>query len=282
MSKPDFSQRGTLWGIESLKMEKVLLGINDLVFDGKKILWMGTSIPAQCTYPQNACLDVGATVTNVALASSCIRRQSSDGTFTGMSWQKYCYSLSQTSAEKEFIIANWSTIRTSLISDPPLTLDASAQAIIRNSSYEVKLTPYLDYDLFVFDHGVNDVLTGEPISDFKLVPSTFNNRDYFVGAMNYLIDLILTHNPKAKIAVFGFYENTSKPQIYDAQKVVADYWQIPICETWRYTRWSNKVINGVPMIQNWFPDGLHPHGDLTGDSDKLLDRLASNFLRTIV
>lgn len=282
MSKPAIATNSTTWGAEAAKLNQLIKGIPEPILIGKRIWWCGTSIPNGCTYPENSAADVGATIINVAMASSCIRKQNSNGSYAGMPWKKYCWSLSQTSAEKEYIIANWDVIKNDLTDSPPASLDAAAQAVIRNSSYEVKLTPYLNYDLFIFDHGINDVITAESTDDYKAVPSTFNNRDYFVGAMNYLIDIILTNNPKAKIAIFGFYENTAKPYIYDAQKVVADYWQAPICETWRYTRWSNKIINGVPNIQNWFPDGLHPYGDTSGESDLLLDRLASNFLRTIV
>jgi len=282
MGKPVISNANTSWGAEANKLRELSGGIVNPILYNKKVLWMGTSIPYSSTYPANSCAEHGALLTNVSLSSSMIRKQKNNGDYAGLDWTPYTLSLSQTSAEKEYIIANWDAIRSSLVGSPPVTLSEAQQTAIRNSSYEVRLTPNLDADLFIIDHGINDRYSGESDSDYYSVPTPFNNRDFFVGAMNYIIEIILTSNPYAKIAIFGFYENTNIPKIATAQQAVANYWQIPIGKTWEYTRWSNKVINGKTMLLNWVPDGLHPAGDLTGNSDLLLDRFAANFLRSIV
>jgi len=282
MGKPVISNTNTSWGAEANKLRELSGGIVNPILHGKKVLWMGTSIPFQCTYPANSCGEHGALLTNVSLSSSMIRKQKEDGSFTGLDWSHYTLSLSQTSAEKEYIIANWATIKSTLTGGVPATLSGDQETAIRNSSYEIKLVPNLDAELFVIDHGVNDRYAGETEENFKTIPATYNNRDYFIGAMNYIIEVILTANPRAKIAIFGFYENTSIPRISEAQQIVANYWQIPIGKTWEFTRWSNVVINGSSMLLNWLPDGLHPAGDLTGEADLLLDRFAANFLRQIV
>ena len=40
------------------------------ILEGKRVLWIGTSIPAHCTYPKNACENLGMTCRNHAIGAS--------------------------------------------------------------------------------------------------------------------------------------------------------------------------------------------------------------------
>ena len=87
---------------------------------GKKIVWLGTSIPAM-GYPTICGQYIDAKVYNEAEGSSMARRGStihSDDPLSddylglkGISWQAALYSLSMSQQEKKFLMENWTTER---------------------------------------------------------------------------------------------------------------------------------------------------------------------------
>jgi hypothetical protein len=91
---------------------------NTSYFKGKKIVWLGTSIPAQ-GYPLNCGTIIGANVVNEALGSSMARRGRYDHSLdplddnylgvNGVSWQNVMRSLSMTQEEKHYIMECWTT-----------------------------------------------------------------------------------------------------------------------------------------------------------------------------
>jgi hypothetical protein len=226
------------------------------------MLWMGTSIPAGSdpdagsgtgsTYPALVASQLGATVTNKARGSSCVRINASTGEYTGMIFSHFVRALSRTVAECDLIAADWANIYTK-IANAPSTLSADDLATMKSHSFENLLVPYLDGtnempDLFVIDHGHNDVrpkgIDGE--NDLWISPSlemiskgiladdeymTANsfanlktalgndlsavgdvgafaatlNRNCFKGAVNFIITIILRHNPYARIVVVSDY-----------------------------------------------------------------------------
>ena len=232
------------------------------VWVGRKLLWMGTSIPAGSdpdagsgtgsTYPALVAQQLGATVTNIAKGSSCVRINASTGEYTGMMYSHFLRSLSRTVAECDAIASDWANIYPK-INNAPSTLSAEALQTMKNYSFENLLVPYLDGtntmpDLFVIDHGHNDVrpkgidgkndlwinpseslitdgtladdaymsannyanlktalgndLTG--ISDIETFAATLN-RNCFKGAVNFIITVILAHNPYARIVIVSDY-----------------------------------------------------------------------------
>ena len=103
------------------------------ILEGKRVLWIGTSIPAHCTYPKNACENLGMTCRNHAIGASflSIRPFSPDEeieTHTG-------YALSMSSAEKEELYQPW-------LQEGRITrhrLD-----VWKFSSYDQRIIQYLD------------------------------------------------------------------------------------------------------------------------------------------
>lgn len=271
----------------------------------KKIVWFGTSIPAGNStagnYPTMVGQILGAAVYNEALGTSMARCGSwervQEGDPLGIHsahWQIATRAMSQTVAEKQDIIDHWADIWGGLSSDPrklyqaPDTLSSDEQARILGSSYETKLvSKYLGVDskrsaLYVFDHGWNDAAFPD---DWTEIPEDPYDRHYYIGAMNFLIRAILQDNPKARIALIGHYENGRKPALCEAQEILANYWNIPLLKLWEKTGFSTiEITSGgtTKSIIEWYmPDGLHPHSDTTGATNRLYAEIIAAWLDTV-
>lgn len=263
---------------------------------GKKVVWFGTSIPAggvSGNYPKILADRLGFTVYNEAIGSSACRAgchskitDSDPLGWIGTAFQNIAYSLSGSLEEKEEIITNYSKYGWDA------TLNDIDKEYIRNCSYERKLDKYLSggsvgrVDLYVFDHGFNDALFhNETIDELETIPTDKYDRTYFIGAMNFLINRILTDNPKAKIVFIQHYQTdwSASSHVVPAQKLLAQYWNFPSLEVWKDIGWTEKTIkskgswvNGLWVdnslsterdysIKNiWMADNLHPHSDLSG------------------
>ena len=160
------------------------------VWAGRNILWMGTSITAGSdpeagegtgsTYPALVASLLGATSINKSKGSSCVRINASTGEYTGMIFTHFARALSRTSAEVDDIASNWDSIK-GYITYAPDTLSEANVNTMKSHSFENLLVPYLDGtytmpDLFVLDHGHNDVrpkgIDGE--NDLWIEPTASN------------------------------------------------------------------------------------------------------------
>ncbi|MTH78742.1 hypothetical protein [Paracoccus aestuariivivens] len=284
-------------------------------WSGKDIVWMGTSIPAGETtglkYPDQVGAALGATVHNIARAGSCLRNGVASARnvvpddefgWANANWGIITRSLSMTTAEKQAIIDNWATWRTRFraSSSPPVNLSAAQQADTLNSSWEVRIAPHLGQgrDLWVFDHGVNDAGTADDLLEGE---DDTRDRGTFLGASNYLIDLILNDNPRARIFFIGHYTDDDfvRASMVPGQKRVADLWGRPICPLYETLGWSRVrsvttegywqmtgntgiwmpsggSIQTLEMNEVWMPDGLHPDRDASGTAvNRIVDALVA-------
>ena len=284
---------------------KTVLSVLDSPKTGKKILWLGTSIP-ETGYPQIVGTNLGATVYNEALGSSMARAFKYDGSMVGLHYVNALRSLSHTIAEKQFIMDYWvsglnsagvitsggtSGWKDLFIGTPPAnyTTFASAAAIL-SWSYENKIiAKYLNSasgsfvatpDYFVIDHAYNDVASYPQydVSDASAIASTDSrDRTTYISAMNYIIDIILLYNPRARILFVGHYENTLKPRVYQCQQNLADKWKFPLFKLWEHLGWSQQTVTDnsywtdkftfnptggaltvKTITQIWLQDNLHP------------------------
>lgn len=283
---------------DGLSLGKIL-GLNSNSHDywkDKKIVWFGTSIPATNlvsakgekildSYPIIVGNMLGATVYNEALGSSAVRigihgsiSENDPKGFSGAPAICVLYSLSMTKAEKKEILDNWDYYKIMFKKSADM-IDPKQYDKYLNSSYESKLDRYLaggdigNVDFYIFDHGYNDAGYGNGCNyeDITDIPNDYMDRTYFIGAMNFLFDRILTANPKAQIVIIGHY-NDEVPfdQLVEAQRYLADKWNIPFIETWKNMGFSSSVsisINGQSktMKDVWIPDGIHPSSDKAGD-----------------
>lgn len=274
-------------------------------WNGKNILWLGTSIPAGTAnnnYPVIVGKLLNANVVNNSLGTSSMRSGSSWNNslkdqedvlgIKNLDWRIAVYSFSQSVEEKQNIIKEWEYKwgnKDSLyqLYDAPAKLSEEEKDIIIGSSYENKLLPYLNGtfpmpDLFVIDHGYNDYYGND---DIKTFPADPYDREYFIGAVNRFIKTILEVNPKAKIVIIGHYEDDTRPGVTEAQEIISDYWNIPILKLWEVSGFSNNAIsinNEKRIIKEiYMPDGLHPSSDETGKTNEYIAGIISTWLRNI-
>lgn len=294
-----------------------MASVNDR-WTGKRILWMGNSIPAGLTtlvggakgnYPAQIADLLGATVINNAIGQGIWRagyapRASSGGSdplgIGGGNWVTYGRRFSASLAEMQDYVNNWGSKWQALMASdvgglgaPPATLTAAQQANFLSSSYENWLDPYLaTTDLFVLDNPRNDVgfdygLTSNGIMDAPVADGR-DPRVWYRGAMDFLITRILNYNPRANIMLFGHHETDVGPYIWQAQMLVAGGtpgWSLPICKTWEKTGFSSNVITngGTTQAERLFslPDGIHPHSDTTGKSLRMIAQIGASFIRDL-
>lgn len=156
---------------------------------GKKIVWIGTSIPAfnvtdGKTYPGMIGQMLGCTMQNNALGESFITYNAANPNVVGAASYK---TLSATVTE---IKAFYGALYPSIPND-------QLTAMAESASYE-KLIIGTNADLVVFDHMHNDVDKSYVTYDVSEINST--NRTSFYGAFNYIIERLYADNPDVRIA----------------------------------------------------------------------------------
>lgn len=141
---------------------------------------------------------------------------------------------------------------------------------------EGKVDKYLNEenfpDLWVFDHGHNDD-KDNPANEIETIPTPFNDRHYFIGSVNYLINYILQYNPRARFLIIGHYDRDEigafhHEEVTDAQIKLAGFWNAPIYKTWEYsfvTR-SRVVTTNAYWDENgeWHDSGFDGTNGYTG------------------
>ncbi|MDU7372831.1 MAG: hypothetical protein E7L08_20270, partial [Klebsiella michiganensis] len=194
---------------------------------GKKIVWLGTSIPAGSgtnSYPYMLAQRLGANIVNQSVGSSPIRGGldafvTTDDPYgwTGSSYTRVTRALSQSVDIKQSFIDNYDSKWKALVTGGPASLSDTDKANILSYSYANRLSGNLDSDLFVIDHGINDYLwiqeRGGDVASLLTPAVDTRNINTFYGGVNTVIDYILSQNPRARILVIGFYENELRPQV---------------------------------------------------------------------
>lgn len=143
---------------------------------GKKIVWLGTSIPAggkngievADSYPVYIGKMLDATVYNEAAGSSCLHCKNKNrisernpyGFVENFEGVSTC--LTNTLDEMEWIIAHYNDTDV-FTKNVPSTLSDEDKEFIRSCSYEKKINKYLTEnnfpDLWIIDHGHNDTIS---------------------------------------------------------------------------------------------------------------------------
>lgn len=231
------------------------------------VLWIGTSIPEGCKYPEDAANELNFTVYNKAIGASGIVLNKGI-----LNNGRDCKDLSETTAEKEI------RYRASVGTSEYIT-----DYLIKNTSFDSVLIPYIDgtkasCKLVMFDHGYND---REQIS--KEVAKGKNNinwesedRTTYTGAFRYLLKKIYAVDPTILVVIVGYFsaQHTVEVNCKDVcimQKWIAEHYHLPIIDTWNLLSVSDDIILGtnIKQFMQFCPDGVHPFTDTSGRSDKL-------------
>ena len=267
------------------------------ILEGKRVLWVGTSIPTHCSYPKNACENLGMTCRNHSIGASflSIRPFSPDEEIeihTG-------YALSMSSAEKEELYQSWLQEG---------RIDRHRLDVWKFSSYDRRIIEYLDStDIIVIDHGFNDAnntLQAEYERGKDSVDWNSEDRTTFIGAFNYIYHRIKEVKPDVIIAIGGYFQNTCSVMprgryVSEVSTWIAEHFDLPLLDVWNYTdvpdgympnsadyienlnktynkdyypRWTDDQGN-ITYYQMYCPDGIHPWSDPTGHSDHVLDSI---------
>lgn len=283
-----------------------------------EVLWVGTSIPAGCPYPNNACRALGWDCYNVAIGASGIvvneglLKNDRDGK-----------DLAETIKEKEERYS------------PYMNKGMMSKILMsnfRSYSYESCVIPYLDgtkaaCDIVVFDHGFNDRdviynVDQYAIDEYKfdtLANAESYDRSTYLGAFSFLLKKIYEVNPKVKIVICSYLENISEesPNRYYGKNIcsflekLAEKLKFPylnMCDynnftyeympntstyirdyNWKYGEcyetfdWGGDNPKGnVTVFQYYCPDGVHPHTDKSRRAEKILTENITMLLKTKV
>lgn len=270
----------------------------------KTIGYYGTSIQASGTegynhpesYPRLLGGLLGANLVNHAVGESSIHCKdytliSTSNPYGFVSDFKNCARcLTNTTTEMQWIIDNFNS--GVFTTNVPSSLSDDDKALILSCSYENRLLPYLDStDLFVFDHGHNDLAdSGTHAYDSLVATHGTKNLYSYVGAMNFLVDIIKTNNPRARIVQISEYDyNTNKAGV-DKQRKFAEIWGIPFFELYKQTGWSSPITivttgywgddgywvasggvsQNLTIRQMHMKDDLHPHTDRSNKTNWFL------------
>lgn len=272
------------------------------ILEGKRVLWIGTSIPAHCTYPKNACEALGMTCRNHSIGASflSIRPFSPDEEIEDHTG----YALSMSSAEKEELYQPWLQEG---------HIDRHRLDVWKFSSYDRRIIEYLDStDIIFIDHGFNDAyntLQAEYEKGRDSIDWNSEDRSTFIGAFNYVYNRIKEIKPEAIVAIGGYFQNTCSVMprgryVSEVSTWIAEHYDLPLLDVWHYTdvpdgfmpnsadyleklnqtygkefypRWTDDEGN-ITYYQMYCPDGIHPWSDPTGHSDRVLDSIFTTIM----
>lgn len=260
----------------------------------KKVLWLGTSIPASGTYPQSVCEKLGHKLYKLAYGGSCITKQIN-------------LSLSATIAE--------------------LTAEFGADAA--QFSYENRIIPYINgviatCDTIVFEHGYNDTTAIRNVD--LITPSTIDSeidwssidRTKFIGAFNFLRNKILETKKDVNIIIVSHLENRSNQVDFGghhgalvcrAQQLIAEHYNLPFIDVHNFLGWPKVTampntstfvadwntangtahfnywtdgVGNISVFQYYCPDGIHPSSDNRGIAMERLTNVYAKLLGGII
>lgn len=296
------------------KIENLNVIVNTNQWKGKKIVWLGTSIPAAgyfgyesgSSYPKFVGELLECTVINEAVGSSAMhcrhKNLISDNNPYGFSNNFEAVSRCLTNSHDmcQYIIDHYNDTNIFTYLAPSSMTETLKNNIFR-CGYEEKIDQYLTEenqpDLWVFDHGHNDSSsdTYDPEDKYSL----YN----FRGACNFLFDRILSFNPHARIVMIGEYENQLHPDKSEMQLEVANAWSFDIYKQWEIYGWSQQTVTTkggwtssgtwdpnlnssspaeMTILQSYLPDGLHPHSDRSNGTLWFMANHIARWLNTVV
>lgn len=286
--------------VEAMAQEKYVWKPLDSL-QGKRVLWLGTSISACASYPKVATANLGMTCVNHSVAASYMYVPEVKPPFVKSSGN----SLTMSRDEKEAAFRPY-------VTDGTITQQQLYEW--QWVSYEGRVMKDIqDIDLVVIDHGYNDrrALAADYQKGEDQLDWESEDRTSFVGAFRYLYNRILEANPQITVLVGGYFQNNNTymypdrgPLVSEVSTWIARHYGLPLLDTWNYTNIPDgfmpnssqylKELNekygrsfkpsvtdqegNITYFQVFCPDGVHPHSDPTGHSNAVLDSIVTFLL----
>lgn len=118
-----------------------------------------------------------------------------------------------------------------------------------------------------------------------------SSKKHYMSAMIFLAKKIWAVNPKIKIIIGNYF--TSKSNVFSAEfgndrlgefvhlanSAIASWLRVNCVEVWHHTGIYNRNLPAGNDYQLFCPDGVHPHSDSTGHSNKVIAGVYINALR---
>lgn len=250
-------------GVDTLKSKTFdFSNITKNTLTNKKILWIGTSIPAGqphtdqqdiWAYPNIIANRNGAKIYNKGVPGGYLRRYRSNGLD---------------------------------LPNPALSFTNTSSPVNYQNTILDKIGTVDEPDIIVFDYGVNDYAADPTdIDNYSNFDMTNEDPKYFLGAFNFVIKKILQVRPNMKIFIICHFSDDS------AQSVIAsfsnlnraiekcgNYWAFPTLSLYKKTGWVKK--NGLDLITTNIPDLVHPASASTPVLVNKLADIMEGFLKS--
>ena len=126
------------------------------------------------------------------------------------------------------------------------------------------------------------------------------NRNCYYGALNFIVTLVMVHNPRARFMMIGNYSNetsgeTGYAPLVPAQKAWAADWCFPFCDIASCLGTSLHIIPGTndyncenhnvdfdydnDVFHIYCPDGVHPGSDKSDSTLNIYAGIISEFIK---
>ena len=176
-----------------------------------------------------------------------------------------------------------------------------ADATLDYSSKDNNGNPYPDPNVFrgwyfINHFGDRDYFQGESYMGTcyqQAVDGTGGMKHEYMGALTHIIMAIKKVNPSINVIIGNYFAQRNyiqdylSPYITKANEGVAKWMSLQCVNVYQYTGLINKSYtdkNGITQsdFYRFCPDGVHPHTDLTGHSNRVIASVYINQLRGIV
>lgn len=275
------------------------------------VLWIGTSIPEGATYPKESCKANGYKCINKSLGSSklCFENSYISGADNNKGKR-----LTATVAELEALYRN--DVTNGVITEATLTMWKNYSYENSIIPY-IDGTDDTQVSMVVIDHGFNDRGTiYTQMQDIENIDWTSTDRSTFTGAFKYLLNKMQEANPFIKVVISGYFTNTVErlafsyysSDICNMQTLIGEHYNISVMKAWEhsqinpihvsgtndyisnfntqygtsYTKITPDANGNITALQLYCPDGMHPHSDKTGNTNKRLNAVYSKLLSHLI
>lgn len=118
-----------------------------------------------------------------------------------------------------------------------------------------------------------------------------SSKKHYMSAMIFLVKKIWAVNPRIKIIIGNYF--CTKSNVFGAEysndrlgefvhlanTAIASWLRVNCVEVWHHTGIYNRNLPGGNDYQLFCPDGVHPHSDTTGRSNKVIAGVYINAIR---